>query len=110
MNFLCNKVWYFYFVFGIYFDLYYNTEIRKYNLKIIEDAAHSIGISITSLDKKPMVGSFADITTFSFHPVKNITTCEGGMVVTNNELLYNKMKNKTRITTRLKIFVLYSSV
>jgi perosamine synthetase len=65
---------------------------NKYNLKIIEDAAHSIGISITSLDKKPMVGSFADITTFSFHPVKNITTCEGGMCVTNNEEYYKKMK------------------
>ena len=35
---------------------------------------------------------FADITTLSFHPVKNITTCEGGMVLTNNKEYYNTMK------------------
>lgn len=64
----------------------------KYNLKIIEDAAHSIGCRISQCPTKPMVGSFADITTFSFHPVKNITTCEGGMCVTNNEEYYKKMK------------------
>ena len=71
-------------------------EIRKiadkYDLKIIEDAAHSIGCKISQCPHKPMVGSFADITTFSFHPVKNITTCEGGMCVTNNEIYYKKMK------------------
>jgi len=71
-------------------------EIRKiadkYDLKIIEDAAHSIGCKISQYPHKPMVGSFADITTFSFHPVKNITTCEGGMCVTNNETYYKKMK------------------
>ena len=71
-------------------------EIRKiadkYYLKIIEDAAHSIGCKISQYPHKPMVGSFADITTFSFHPVKNITTCEGGMCVTNNETYYKKMK------------------
>lgn len=65
---------------------------KKHNLYLIEDAAHSIGTFIDN-EKKIKVGAYADITTFSFHPVKNITTCEGGMVVTNNELLYNKMKN-----------------
>lgn len=58
----------------------------KYNLIIIQDAAHSIGAEYK--DKK--VGSYADITCFSFHPVKNITTCEGGMMVTNNELYYKR--------------------
>lgn len=61
----------------------------KYNLIIIEDASHSIG----SIYKNKKVGSYADLTTFSFHPVKNMTTAEGGMVVTNNELWYNKMKS-----------------
>lgn len=52
----------------------------EFNLVFIEDAAHSIG---TSHNGKP-VGSIADITTFSFHPVKTITTGEGGAVATNN--------------------------
>jgi perosamine synthetase len=60
----------------------------KYNLITIHDAAHSIGAKYK--DKK--VGSYADITCFSFHPVKNITTCEGGMMVTNNEIYYNRAK------------------
>jgi len=66
--------------------------IKKHNLVLIEDAAHSFGCQINSCVTKPKVGSFADITTFSFHPVKNITTCEGGMTVTNNEIYYKRMK------------------
>ena len=66
--------------------------IKKYNLVLIEDAAHSMGAQVNSCPSKPKVGSYADITTFSFHPVKNITTCEGGMVVTNNEKYYKRMK------------------
>ena len=58
----------------------------KYNLFLIQDAAHSLGGKYKDLK----VGSYADITCFSFHPVKNITTCEGGMVVTNNELFYKR--------------------
>lgn len=58
----------------------------NYGLKIIHDAAHSIG----SVYKGQKVGSYADITCFSFHPVKNITTCEGGMMVTNNEEYYKR--------------------
>ena len=61
----------------------------KYNLVLIEDAAHSFGCKINSYPNKPYVGSFANLTTFSFHPVKNITTCEGGMVVTNNKEYYD---------------------
>ncbi len=59
----------------------------EYNLIFIEDAAHSIGSSY--LDKK--VGNIADITTFSFHPVKTITAGEGGAVLTNDEELYKKL-------------------
>jgi UDP-4-amino-4,6-dideoxy-N-acetyl-beta-L-altrosamine transaminase len=59
---------------------------NKRKLVLIQDAAHSLGADYNG--KK--VGSYADITCFSFHPVKNITTCEGGMLVTNNEIYYKK--------------------
>lgn len=60
---------------------------RKYNLKIIEDAAHAIGTKyIDESGELFKVGAnaFSDITTFSFHPTKTITTGEGGAVTTNN--------------------------
>ncbi len=56
-------------------------------LTLIEDAAHSLG---TVYNGKP-VGSIADITTFSFHPVKTITTGEGGAVTTNSKILNKKI-------------------
>lgn len=59
----------------------------KYGLIIIEDAAHALG----SEYKGKKVGSQADMVEFSFHPVKPITTAEGGIVTTNNEDLYKKM-------------------
>lgn len=59
----------------------------KHNLILIEDAAHSIG---SYFDGMP-VGSFADFTTFSFHPVKTITGGEGGAVLTNNEDYFKKL-------------------
>lgn len=59
----------------------------EYNLIFIEDAAHSVA---TRYNGKP-VGSLADITTFSFHPVKTITCGEGGAVTTNNEEFYKKL-------------------
>lgn len=60
---------------------------KKYNLVVIEDAAHSWGVKWSN----NYVGNICDITTLSFHPVKNMTTCEGGMILTNNEQLYNSM-------------------
>lgn len=60
---------------------------NEYNLVLIEDAAHSIG---TKYNNRP-VGSIADMTTFSFHPVKTITAGEGGAITTNNENLYRKL-------------------
>lgn len=54
---------------------------------LIEDGAHSIG---TKYDGK-YVGSIADMTTFSFHPVKTVTGGEGGAVLTNSEALYEKL-------------------
>lgn len=66
-------------------------EIRKIcdenDLIFIEDAAHSLATSYNG--KK--VGSLADMTTFSFHPVKTVTGGEGGAVTTNNEELYKKL-------------------
>jgi len=60
----------------------------KYNLLVIEDACQALGASYNG--KK--IGSLNDFTVFSFHPVKNITTCEGGAVLTNNKEYYKKMK------------------
>lgn len=54
---------------------------------LIEDGAHSIG---TKYNGKP-VGSIADMTTFSFHPVKTVTGGEGGAMLTNREDLYEKL-------------------
>ena len=64
---------------------------EKYGFKIIEDASHAIG---AKYDGTP-VGScqFSDITVFSFHPVKIITTCEGGACLTNNKEIYEKIYN-----------------
>ena len=61
---------------------------QKYNLILIEDAAHSIGAKYNG----KFVGNIVDLTTFSFHPVKNMTTGEGGAITTNNESLYKKIK------------------
>ena len=59
----------------------------RHGLVFIEDAAHSIG---TSYEGKK-VGSLADMTCFSFHPVKTVTGGEGGAVTTNNEDFYKKL-------------------
>ena len=59
----------------------------RHGLIFIEDAAHSIG---TKYNGK-MIGSLADITTFSFHPVKTVTSVEGGAVLTNDDGLYQKI-------------------
>jgi perosamine synthetase len=55
---------------------------------IIEDACHALG----AIYKGRHVGATADMTCYSFHPVKAITTCEGGMVTTNNETYYERLK------------------
>ena len=59
----------------------------EFNLVFIEDAAHSIG---TTYNGKP-VGSLADMTCFSFHPVKTVTSGEGGAVTTNHKEFYEKL-------------------
>tara|TARA_B100001564_G_C20624287_1_gene663927 strand:+ start:25 stop:1197 length:1173 start_codon:yes stop_codon:yes gene_type:complete len=63
---------------------------KSYGFKIIEDASHSIGASY----KKVKVGSctYSDVTVFSFHPVKIITTGEGGMALTNDKKLSESIR------------------
>ncbi|WP_095204571.1 UDP-4-amino-4,6-dideoxy-N-acetyl-beta-L-altrosamine transaminase [Mesorhizobium carmichaelinearum] len=62
---------------------------EKYGFKILEDASHAIGARY----KGDPVGSgqYSDITVFSFHPVKIITTAEGGMALTNNDELATRL-------------------
>lgn len=59
----------------------------KYGLVFIEDAAHSLGTCY----KDKSVGSIADMTEFSFHPVKTCTAGEGGAITTNDDELYEKL-------------------
>ena len=60
---------------------------QEYNLLLIEDAAHALGADY----KGVKIGGISDMTTFSFHPVKHITTGEGGMITTNSKELYDKL-------------------
>lgn len=60
---------------------------KEHNLIFIEDAAHSIATTYNGVQ----VGNLADLTTFSFHPVKTITGGEGGAITTNDEKLYQRL-------------------
>lgn len=60
---------------------------RKHNLLVIEDACHALGASY----KNRKIGSIGDMSIFSFHPVKSITTGEGGAILTNNPEFYKKL-------------------
>jgi len=60
---------------------------KEYKIIVIEDAAHSLG----AVYKGNKVGSIVDMTEFSLHPVKNITTGEGGVVTTNDKIFYNRL-------------------
>jgi perosamine synthetase len=60
----------------------------RHGIFIVADACHSLGAEY----KGKKVGSLADITVFSFHPVKHITTGEGGMIVTNDRILANRIR------------------
>lgn len=63
------------------------TIAKENNLVVIEDAAHALGATY----KRRRIGSISDMTMFSFHPVKHITTGEGGVITTNNEDYYEKL-------------------
>ena len=83
---------------------------KQYGFKILEDASHAIGASYNNIK----IGSckHSDITVFSFHPVKIITTAEGGMALTNNKEIADKLfrlrthgitNDKTKMEERPKI-------
>ncbi len=61
---------------------------RRHNLRVIEDAAHALG---TSFRGTP-AGGFGEIAVFSFHPLKNITTGEGGLITHSDELLEKRLR------------------
>jgi UDP-4-amino-4,6-dideoxy-N-acetyl-beta-L-altrosamine transaminase len=66
----------------------------QYNLWIIEDACHAPGgffVDSKGISQNCGNSNFADLAIFSFHPVKHIATGEGGMITTNDALLYNKL-------------------
>jgi UDP-4-amino-4,6-dideoxy-N-acetyl-beta-L-altrosamine transaminase len=63
---------------------------KEFGFRIIEDAAHAIGSEYKG--QKTGACQYSDITVFSFHPVKIITTAEGGMALTNNEMLAKTMQ------------------
>lgn len=60
---------------------------KKHGLLVIEDGAHALGAEY----KGKIIGGLSDMTTISFHPVKHITTGEGGIILTNNEELYKRL-------------------
>jgi UDP-4-amino-4,6-dideoxy-N-acetyl-beta-L-altrosamine transaminase len=62
---------------------------KRFGFRVIEDAAHALGGSY--LGKRVGSGEFSDLTTMSFHPVKIVTTAEGGMVLTNSTALHEKL-------------------
>ena len=64
-----------------------NEIAKKHNLKIVEDAAQSLGSSF----KNKQTGTFSDLGCFSLYPAKVITAGEGGIIVTNNKKLYEKL-------------------
>lgn len=66
---------------------------NKYSISIIEDASHALGTKIMKRKKISKIGScdYSKMTTFSFHPVKNITMGEGGAITTNDKTLYEKI-------------------
>lgn len=75
---------------------------REYGFKVIEDASHAIGGDYRGAP----IGNcaFSDVTVFSFHPVKIITTAEGGMALTNDAELATKMKRlRSHGITRLPV-------
>ncbi len=60
---------------------------KRYNIVVIEDACHALGASY----KNKKIGSHSDMSVFSFHPVKSITTGEGGAVLTNTQDYHEKL-------------------
>ena len=71
---------------------FYNIK-KKLNCYLIEDACHALGAKYLFKKKYLSIGSckHSDISTFSLHPVKSISTGEGGLITTNNKFFYNRI-------------------
>ncbi|HEY4963519.1 MAG TPA: DegT/DnrJ/EryC1/StrS family aminotransferase [Candidatus Saccharimonadales bacterium] len=69
------------------------TLAKKYNLMVIYDAAHTFGVEVKIDGKTRGIGSFGDVSIFSFHATKVFNTIEGGAVCFNDESLYKKLYN-----------------
>ena len=94
-------------IFGNPLDYQRLTRIKeKYNIFIVEDAACSIGAEF----KGTKVGNLADISVFSLHPRKFITTGEGGIVTTNNEKWARWMDSYKRLRRNLVLKIQSSHV
>lgn len=77
-------------IFGQSADMNKITKIaQKYNLKIIEDACESLGSTFNNKN----TGTFGDVAVFAFYPNKQMTTGEGGMIITNNNKIYDLCKS-----------------
>ena len=74
-------------------DKFYNLK-KKFKFSLIEDACHALGSSFKIKNKTYRVGDnkYSDISIFSFHPIKPITTGEGGAITTGNKKIYEKLK------------------
>tara|TARA_X000000950_G_C13805686_1_gene615474 strand:+ start:90 stop:1223 length:1134 start_codon:yes stop_codon:yes gene_type:complete len=77
---------------------------KQKNIRVIEDAAEVIGLKY----KNKICGSFGDLSTFSFYANKHITTGEGGMILTNNKILYLKCKSLRNLSFSNSYFDRYN--
>ena len=90
-------------------DLISISEIAEnHNILVVEDASHAIGSKYYSGSDDVNVGSclHSKITTFSFHPVKNMTMGEGGATLTNDQKIDDKIKNTNKNALSFVIFII----
>ena len=78
------------------FDIY--RIAKTFNIRVIEDSAHAFGSQI----KNKLIGSFGNISCFSFDGIKNITSGEGGCIVSSDKRIIKKIKEKRVLGIRLK--------
>lgn len=64
---------------------------EKYDVKIIYDAAHAFGVELATKDAKKGIGSFGDMSMFSFHPTKLFHSCEGGLLVFKDASIQDRL-------------------